>query len=144
MAEQNLSNHTQIVTPFHKILVPLAAATFIGSLVNLFHSLDDHSRLYNAALITALATGLLLASFLARIFPLKAQDRAIRAEENLRHYVLTGKLLDSRLSIGQVVALRFASDAELPELARKAADSNLPPKENKAAVKTWRPDTYRV
>jgi len=144
MAEQNYSNHTQIVTPFHKVLVPMAALIFIGSLVNLYQSLGDHSRLYSASLITAISVALLLASFLSRIFPLKAQDRAIRAEENLRHYVLTGKLLDSRLAPLQVVALRFASDAELPELARKAAEKNMSPKEIKVAIKTWRPDTYRV
>ena len=144
MTPQSYSNHAQIVTPFHKVLVPLTALIFIGSLVNLYQSIGDHSRLYNASLIAAISVALLLASFLARIFPLKAQDRAIRAEENLRHFVLTGKLLDSRLTPLQVVALRFASDAEFPELARKAADQNLSPKQIKMAVTNWRADTYRV
>jgi hypothetical protein len=79
-----------------------------------------------------------------RVFALKAQDRAIRAEENLRHYVLTGKLLDPRLTVPQIIGLRFASDAEFPALARKAAESNMPLKEIKKSVKTWRPDFYRV
>ena len=92
----------------------------------------------------ALALGLFLLSFLARTFALKAQDRAIRAEEGLRHYVLTGKLLDPRLQVGQIIALRFASDAEFPALAQKAAESGMSNKEIKQSVKNWRADTYRV
>jgi len=80
----------------------------------------------------------------ARVFPLKAQDRAIRAEENLRHFALTGKLLDSRLQVKQIVALRFAPDDEFVALAKKAADSNMPPADIKRAVKSWKADDYRV
>ena len=65
-----------------------------------------------------------LLAWYARIFPLKAQDRAIRAEESLRYYILTGKRLDPRLTMSQIVGLRFASDAEFPDLARKAADES--------------------
>jgi hypothetical protein len=80
----------------------------------------------------------------ARTFALKAQDRGIRAEENLRHFVLTGKLLDPRLTIQQVISLRFASDAEFPQLASEAAQKNLDPKAIKEQVKSWRADTHRV
>ena len=80
----------------------------------------------------------------SRIFPWKAQDRAIRAEENLRHYVLTGKLLDSRVTTRQVVGLRFASDEEFVALAQKAAEENLSEDQIKKAVKNWRADNYRV
>jgi hypothetical protein len=80
----------------------------------------------------------------ARVFPLKAQDRAIRAEENLRHFVLTGKLLDPRLEVKQIIALRFAPDDEFAGLARKAADSNMPPADIKRAIKNWKADDYRV
>jgi hypothetical protein len=79
-----------------------------------------------------------------RTFPLKAQDRAIRAEEQLRHYVLTGKLLDSRLTIRQIVALRFASNEEFAALAQRAADQSLSPDAIKREVKQWRADLYRV
>ena len=82
--------------------------------------------------------------FFARVFPLKAQDRAIRAEEKLRHYTLTGKPLDPRLTMQQIVGLRFASDAEFPELARKAAEENLSLDAIKRAVKSWRPDHDRL
>jgi hypothetical protein len=82
--------------------------------------------------------------YLARVFALKAQDRAIRAEENLRHFVLTGRLLDSRLAVQQIIGLRFASDAEFPALAERAAAEGMAQKDIKAAVKTWRADFYRV
>jgi hypothetical protein len=78
------------------------------------------------------------------MFALKAQDRAIRAEENLRHFVLTGKLLPAGLRIGQIVALRFAADEEFVALAVKAASENLGSKEIKQSITNWKEDTYRV
>ena len=144
MPTQNYENHRQTVTLFHKVVFPILALTLIGSIVNLCLSWGDHQRIYSASLIVVLTVCLLLTFFLARIFPLKAQDRAIRAEENLRHFAMTGKLLDPRLSIQQVIALRFASDAEFVALARKAADESLTPDAIKRAVKNWRADTYRV
>lgn len=141
---QNFEHHARIDPIFHRTLVPLLLLTFIGACVNFAKSLGDHERLYSASLILVLSLCLFLTTFLARIFPLKAQDRAIRAEENLRHYVLTGKLLDQRLTVRQVVALRFASDEEFAALASRAADKSLPPKEIKRAIKNWRADEYRV
>lgn len=78
------------------------------------------------------------------MFALGAQDRAIRAEENLRHYILAGKLLDARLAPKQIVALRFAPDEEFVALARRAADENMAPDAIKRAVRNWRADIYRV
>ena len=144
MPTQNYANHRQFVPMFHGVLFFSLALTFIGSLVNLFKSFGDHERLYSASLIAVLALCGLMLFFFARIFPLKAQDRAIRAEENLRHFVLAGKLLDPRLTIRQVIALRFASDAEFVALAKRAADENLEPDAIKKAVQNWRADTYRV
>ena len=83
-------------------------------------------------------------AWFTRTFALKAQDRAIRAEENLRYYVLTGKLLPSSLRVGQIVALRFAPDAEFPALAEKAATNNLSGKEIKQSIQNWKADFYRV
>jgi hypothetical protein len=144
MTTQNYANHRQIVPMFHGVLFLLLVLTLIGSLVNLYHSLGDHERLYSASLIVVLdICGLLLFAF-CRVFSLKAQDRAIRAEENLRHYALTGKLLDHRLTIRQVVGLRFASDGEFAELAKRAATEGMPADAIKRAVKEWRADTYRV
>ena len=143
MSTQNYANHTRYVPVFLALLVILLL-TVIGSIVNLYHSIGDHQRLYGAALILVLSVCMLVLAFHARAFPLKAQDRAIRAEENLRHFVMTGKLLDPRLSALQIVALRFASDAEFVALAARAANESLAPKVIKQAVKTWRADEYRV
>jgi hypothetical protein len=92
--------------------------------------------------VLAFATLILL--FLCRMFAVKAQDRAIRAEENLRHFAMEGKLLDPRLTIRQVIALRFASDGEFVALAKKAADEGTAPDDIKRSIQDWRADTYRV
>jgi len=144
MASQNYSNHRQFVPLFHAVLALLIVATLAGSVVNLVKSWGDHERLYSASLIVVVSVCLVLLFWFCRTFPLKAQDRAIRAEENLRHYVLAGKLLDPRLETLQIVALRFASDAEFPELAKRAANEQLKPDDIKKAVRVWRSDLYRV
>jgi len=85
-----------------------------------------------------------IAFFYSRTFALKAQDRAIRAEESLRHFIMTGKPFDKRLGIKQIIALRFAPDEEFLELCSKAAGGNLTPEEIKKEIKNWREDTYRA
>ncbi|HUE01956.1 MAG TPA: DUF6526 family protein [Bryobacteraceae bacterium] len=144
MATQNYSNHVRLVPGFHYLLAGILFLTLIGSLINLYQSWGVHGQFYSAALIVVLAVCGFMLAYYARTFALKAQDRAIRAEENLRHFALTGKLLDARLRIGQIIALRFAPDREFVELARKAADSNMPPADIKQAIKNWKADTYRV
>jgi hypothetical protein len=144
MASQNYSNHRQTVPAFHYGLLGVLLLTLIGSFVNLYRSWGDHTRFYSASLITVLIFAVIVMGLFARVFALKAQDRAIRAEENLRHYVLTGRLLDPRLSIHQVIALRFAGDEEFPELARRAAVDVWSPDSIKKAIQVWRPDTHRV
>lgn len=144
MEEQNYSNHRQTVPVFHFFLVPVVFLTVIGAAVNLYEGWGDHERFYSASLILVLAVCLLLTVFLARMFAVKAQDRAIRVEENLRHFAMTGKLLDTRLTIRQVIALRFAGDSEFVPLAAQAAAQAMAPDAIKKAVKNWRADTYRV
>jgi hypothetical protein len=129
---------------YHGVLAGLLVLTLVGSCVNLWKSIGDHQRLYSAALITVLTVCGIFLFLFCRIFALKAQDRAIKAEENLRHFVLTGKLLDGRITVQQIVGLRFASDGEFVELARRAAEEGLSPDEIKRAVKNWRADHYRA
>jgi hypothetical protein len=143
MSEQNYQNHGQRVPLFLVALFGMAGA-LIGSFVNLYQSLGDHQRLYSASLLVVVTACALIFGFLGRSFALKVQDRAIRAEENLRHYVLTGKLLDSRLTPGQIVGLRFASDGEFPALAREAAENGLKLDDIKKKVRNWRADHYRA
>ena len=144
MEQQNYAKHRKIVPLFHFWLFGILVLTFLGSLVNLYQSIGDHQRQYSASLITVTLIAMFLLFYLCRTFPLKAQDRAIRAEESLRHYVLTGKLPDPRLTVRQIVGLRFASDKEFPALAQRAADEGLSEDEIKKAVKSWRGDRYRV
>jgi hypothetical protein len=144
MSTQNYANHAKYVPGYHFVLFGVLVLTIIGSVVNFFVSIGVRERIYSASLIMVLSVCVLVLSYYARAFPLKAQDRAIRAEENLRHFVMTGKLLDPRLSPLQIVALRFASDAEFVALAARAAGENLAPKDIKQAIQTWRADEYRV
>jgi hypothetical protein len=144
MKAQNYANHVRIVPMYHHVLSFLIIVTFIGSLVNLFASLGNHDRIYSASLIVVMNVILTLLFVFTRSFALKAQDRAIRAEEGLRHYLLTGKPLDARLTIRQIIGLRFAADEEFPGLANRAAEEGLSEDAIKRAVKSWRGDYARV
>ena len=143
MPEQEYKNHVRRVPGFLALGL-VVVVTFIGAGVNLYESLGNHERLYSASLILVLTGCLFATAGYARSFALKAQDRAIRAEENLRHFVLTGKVLDARLGPGQIAALRFASDGEFVDLARRAAEQAMAPDDIKRAVRSWRADTHRV
>ncbi|SMQ80139.1 hypothetical protein SAMN05444673_3837 [Bacillus sp. OV166] len=137
---QNYQNHRRFHPLFHYILSLLLLLTLVVAIWLIIRNGISLS----AILFLAIVIILVIMFLLIRQYPLKAQDRAIRAEENLRHYVLTGKLLDARLTIGQIIALRFASDAELPELSEKAASQNLSPDEIKKQITNWKADYDRV
>lgn len=140
---QNYQNHARLVTGFHKVLSLLIFAGLIGSIFNLYKSFSNDT-FYSASLITLLFICCVFLFWYTRSFPLKAQDRAIRSEENFRYYLLTGKALPNELSVSQIVALRFAPDAELPALVNKAISEKLDAKSIKQAIKDWKPDYYRV
>ena len=142
MKEQNFKNHGRYIILWTFITPLILLAILGGSIVNLIHA-DAHTH-YSAALILLISLVLLIIYWYARVFALKAQDRAIRAEENLRHFMLTGKPLDSRLRMSQIIALRFAPDDEFLSLAKKAAEENLRSKEIKAAIRNWKADHNRV
>jgi Family of unknown function (DUF6526) len=144
MAEQNYSNHVRMVPGFHYVLAGILLLTLIGSVVNVVQSWGDHERIYSASLLVVLTVAVGILYGYCRTFPLKAQDRAIRAEENLRHFVMTGKPLDPRLTMRQIVALRFASDGEFTDLARRAAEASMAPDAIKRAVKNWKADYDRA
>ena len=144
MAEQTYATHRQLVPMYHVVTFFLLVAILIGSAVNLWRTIGSGASPYSASLIFTLTVAVFFVYIYSRVFALKAQDRAIRAEEQLRHYVLTGTLLDKRLTVKQIVGLRFASDGEFAALAKRAADENMEPEAIKKAVTTWRPDTYRA
>jgi hypothetical protein len=117
MQEQNFKNHTRFVILYHVVGFLLLLAILIGSIINLFHSSNEN--LYSASLI--LATNILVGiiMYVARSFALKANDRAIRAEENLRHFILKNSPLPSGLSISQIVALRLLLMKNFPDFVLK-------------------------
>jgi cbb3-type cytochrome oxidase subunit 3 len=144
MAVQNHSNHRRYVPGFHFLAASLCLVAFVAAIFNLVHNWEDPDNHLGAAIILVITIILFLFFWFIRSFALRAQDRAIRAEEKLRHFLLTGKPADPRLRMGQIIALRFASDEELPELTKKAVEENLKGEEIKKAIRNWREDNYRV
>lgn len=142
MIEQNFKNHAKMVPGFHYVGLLSILALLIGSFINLCHSAPEN--LYSASLICLIAFIAAILWAYTRLFSLKAQDRAIRAEENLRYYVMTGKLFPQELAVQQIIALRFASDAEFIALVDKAVKEGLTNKEIKLAIQNWKADYYRV
>jgi hypothetical protein len=144
MDEQNFSNHTRFFPQFHFFVVPVLLINFFWSIyrwkVSGF-SLDGF-----VSLVVALA--LLLGFLSARMMALRVQDRVIRLEERLRYERLLPADLKPRIgefTVSQCVSLRFASDAELPALARKVLDEKLNQRKAiKQLIKNWKPDYLRA
>ena len=142
MQEQNFKNHARLVKGYHGLGFLLLITILIGSIINVCLSAPEN--LYSATLILAMCFLITLVMYFTRSFALKANDRAIRAEENFRHFILTGKPLPTGLRSGQIVALRFASDNEFPALVAKALAENLGGTAIKQAITHWKPDYERV
>lgn len=142
MKEQNFRNHIRYVFGYHVVSFAAILALLIGSFINLSHSAKEN--LYSASLICLIAVILVLVFWYMRSFALRVQDRAIRAEEKLRYYILTGKSLPAELRMGQIIALRFASDEEFPDLTQRAVAEKLSGNDIKQAIRNWRPDFYRA
>ncbi|MBD0384031.1 DUF6526 family protein [Paenibacillus sedimenti] len=144
MKPQNYGNYVRLVPAFHFFLVPLGLITLTAAIVNLFILVRNVESLFASMIFVCLSIMMVMTMIFSRIFACKAQDRAIRAEENLRHFVLTGKLLDPGLTMNQIIALRFASDEEFLSLCEKAVNDRIPPDTIKRAIKKWKADHNRV
>ena len=131
MNEQNYANHARFVKGFHLLLGSFLIVGTISSLVNIWQQWSAKDQVFSSILIALLFICSILLFIFTRQFPLKAQDRAIRAEETLRYFILTRKPLDSRITMVQVIALRFAPDDEFVILADRAITENLTPDEIK-------------
>ena len=144
MKQQNYANHARFVVGFHLVLSAMLLLGTIASGVNIWIQKSEGFDILTPVLITLLFICGLFLFWFTRQFPIKAQDRAIRAEENLRHFMLTHKALDSRINLAQAIALRFAPDDEFVILAHRAANENLSADEIKKEIKAWRPDNHRA
>ncbi len=144
MNEQNFENHGRVVPSFHFFAVPVFLINFLWSLYRLIKLGISFEGIFGVIL----AAAFVVLVFRARIFALAVQDRVIRLEERLRYERVLPANLQARcgeLTIGQIVALRFASDAELPALARKVLDEKLTERKAiKQLVKNWKPDYLRA
>ncbi|HVI06711.1 MAG TPA: DUF6526 family protein [Candidatus Binatia bacterium] len=147
--QQNFANHTRLDPWFHFFVLPVFAIALLMTLVHFvahFSEGDGRDR-FHSFLLVLLAAALLAAVFKIRLYSLKVQDRVIRLEERQRLALLLPESQRARipeLTVGQLVALRFASDAELPALAQRALDEKLAPKDIKKAIQNWRADYWRV
>jgi hypothetical protein len=145
MKQQNYSNHVRYYTPHHFVFYPLILVFLIASITCIVKYPAD-------ALLWATVTGIILLigwlSFMLRQhYALTSQNRIIRLELRLRYYILTQQRLEpieQQLRFGQLAALRFASDAELPALIQRTVKEQLSSSDIKKAIKNWEPDHMRV
>ena len=140
---QNYANHVRTHPLYHFFLLPAAGVSLVLGIVNVIR----HYDLLEAWTLFLLCAMAPFAVYLIRIYPLKAQDRVIRLEERLRLASLLAEPLRSRigeLTESQLIALRFASDSELPAMAEKALDGKMATADIKKAIVTWRADYFRV
>ena len=142
--QQNYSNHAKFFPPFHFVAAPIFLF-YLGWCIYRWIHLGTHAE---TVVNTVVAVGLLVGLLSSRMMALAVQDRVIRLEERLRMERLLPADLKARigeLTTSQFVALRFASDAELPALTRKVLDEKL---DNRKAIKqlvqSWRPDYLRA
>jgi Ca2+/Na+ antiporter len=140
---QTYANHTRLHPPFHYFLAPGALVLIILTVVNVFR----HDSQLDAWILLLMAILFFAALFLVRLYPLKAQDRIIRLEERLRLQAVLSAALVPRipeLTEAQLIALRFASDSELPVLVERVLAARMPAREIKKNIVAWRSDTFRV
>ena len=144
MAEQSFANHTKFLPAFHFFVVPVMVINLVASIYRWYAT----GFSWGGAWRVLLALGLLVGFLSARMMAMKVQDRVIRLEECLRYERILPADLKARIgefSVAQLASLRFASDAELPELARRVLDDKMTERKAiKQMVKTWRPDYLRA
>jgi Family of unknown function (DUF6526) len=140
---QNFANHAKTFAPFHLVAMPIFLLYFFWSI---YRVIRVHS--FESVIGLLLSVAFIMLAFSARIFALRVQDRLIRLEMRLRlQQVLPAELRPriQEFELGQLIALRFASDAELPGLARKVLDEKLTDRKTiKRMVQDWQPDFLRA
>jgi hypothetical protein len=144
-APQTFKNHTRYDPIFHFLIIPLLLLNFLFAIYITVHNWPAYQHLHLWWIVMAIVFFLMAGR--ARDAALKVQDRVIRLEERLRLRTLLPPAdlahIDE-LTVPQLTALRFASDAELPALVHKTLTQNLEPKAIKQNITHWRADNYRV
>jgi len=140
--EQNFKNHGRLDPPYHFILSTVLAVNLFIVLCFTVKNLN-----YFTEWLVVLSIAVFIPVIKLRTYPLKVQDRVIRLEERLRLQALAPAEWHAqiyRLDEDQLIALRFAADEEVVELAKQALEQNLTRKQIKERIKVWRPDDWRV
>jgi uncharacterized protein DUF6526 len=144
MAEQSFQNHAKWVPPYHFFVLPVL-------LINLGFSIFWCVKAWftvSGVLSVVFAAALFVGMAMARAMVMRVQDRVIRIEERIRFERLLPANMHARIgefTMDQLVALRFASNAELPELARRVLEEKVNDRKAiKQMIKTWRPDFARA
>lgn len=141
-ASQNLANHTRWDPLFHFFILPVLAINIFGWCFAFYRRPTIHM-----GWMVVVAIALLALAFKARLYALRVQTRVIRLEERLRLAILLAEPLRSRigdLTESQLVALRFASDAEVAGLVAQTLDGKMSNREIKKRIVNWRGDYWRV
>jgi len=138
---QTAASHAATDTITHFVLGPIFMINFAVAIVVAVRA-PHHLALHLWLIVISVA--LLLMAAKMRIYSLRVQDRLIRLEERLRIAALAPTADVNRLSIPQLIALRFASDGELPPLVARTLAENLDPKTIKSSIQSWRPDYARI
>lgn len=145
--QQNYSNHTRWYPLFHFVVMPLLLLNFLSHLVRLFMAAPESGR-KTLAFWVLMSLVLILMALASRLMALTVQDRVIRLEERLRYReVLSPELAAkaSDLPVDKIIALRFASDAELGGLVERTLNGEFAKqKDIKLAIKDWRADNLRA
>ena len=141
---QNFQNHTKLVPPFHMFVLPVF---LLNAGWTIYHLIKTGVS-FESVLLVLMAFALLTFALFARVFALTVQDRVIRLEMRLRMAEILPADLHSRIpefTVGQLVSLRFASDAELPALARKVLDNKMEDRKAiKQMIQNWQGDYLRA
>lgn len=145
MEKQNYKNHIRWYTAHHFIFYPVVAVLLGSAFIGMLR--DPENRMLWLFLCLVILLIGILSLMLRQHYSLINQNRIVRLELRFRYYVLTHKRfeeIENKLSEGQVYALRFASDEELPSLVERAVKENLSGDAIKRSIKNWLPDTMRV
>lgn len=139
---QTKTTHVRLHAPYHFITAPVLLMLLIWAIINLVRQPTP-----SAGMLLAIVIVLWIMFYLLRAYPLKVQDRVIRLEERLRLAMVLPEPLRKRIgeiNEAQLIALRFAPDAELPMLVDRVLSEKLSPKQIKDSIREWLPDYWRV
>jgi hypothetical protein len=140
---QSFKNHTRLVPAFHQFVLPVFLVNLAYRLYVLRFGIS-----FRTIFEAVMAVALIVFALYARLFTLTVQDRVIRLEMRLRMAELLPVELRARIpefTVAQLVSLRFASDTELPALARKVLDEKLTDRKAiKQLIQDWQGDHLRA